>query len=105
MITADGVTKRYGTRVALAGVSFTVGEGEIVGLLGPNGAGKSTTLSIAGTLLAADAGAVTVAGHRLPEEAPAARRVLGLVPQRTAVYPALTAAENLRFFARMYGLD
>jgi len=105
LIAVDGITRHYGARTALAGVSFTVAAGEIVGLLGPNGAGKSTTLSIVGTLLAADAGAVTVAGHRLPGDAVRARRLLGLVPQRAAVYPTLTAAENLNFFARMYGLD
>ena len=105
MITVDGISKRYGARAALLGVSFTVGAGEIVGLLGPNGAGKSTMLSIVGTLRAADAGTVTVAGHRLPGEAVRARRLLGLVPQRVALYPTLTAAENLGFFARMYGLD
>ena len=101
---AEAVTKRYADRVALAGVSFTIAAGEIVALLGPNGAGKSTTLSIAATLLEADGGRVTIAGHRLPGAARAARRVLGLVPQRTAVYPSLTAAENLRFFGRMQGL-
>jgi ABC-2 type transport system ATP-binding protein len=105
LIEVDSVVKRYGERVALAEVSLTVAPGEITGLLGPNGAGKSTLLSIVATLLTADAGRVTVAGHPLPAAARAARRVLGLVPQRTAVYPTLTARENLRFFARMYGLD
>ena len=103
-IAVEGIVKRYGSRVALAGVTVDVGPGEIVGLLGPNGAGKSTLLSILATVLVADAGTATVAGHRLPVEACAARHVLGLVPQQTAVYPTLTAAENLRFFARMQGL-
>jgi linearmycin/streptolysin S transport system ATP-binding protein len=104
LVAVDDVHKRYGPRVALDGISFAVGAGEIVGLLGPNGAGKSTTLSILGTLLAYDRGTVTVAGHRLPAKAREVRRVLGLVPQRTAVYPTLTASENLRFFGRMQGL-
>ena len=103
-IAVEGVAKRYGSRVALAGVTFDVHAGEIVGLLGPNGAGKSTLLSILATLLVADAGTATVAGHRLPAASHAVRRVLGFVPQQTAVYPALTAVENLRFFARMQGL-
>jgi ABC-2 type transport system ATP-binding protein len=103
-VRVEGVIKRYGARPALAGVSFTVEAGEIVGLLGPNGAGKSTTLSIVATLLVADAGAVTVVGRRLPAEAAAVRRLLGLVPQREAVYPPLSARENLEFFARMQGL-
>jgi ABC-2 type transport system ATP-binding protein len=103
-IAVEGIVKRYGSRVALAGVTFDVGPGEIVGLLGPNGAGKSTMLSVLATVLVADAGTATVAGHRLPVEACAARHVLGLVPQQTAIYPTLTATENLRFFARMQGL-
>jgi linearmycin/streptolysin S transport system ATP-binding protein len=78
--------------------------GEIVGLLGPNGAGKSTTLGILATQLSADAGSVRIAGHPVPGEAAAARAVIGLVPQREALYPALSARENLRFFASMLGL-
>ena len=104
-IAVEGVEKRYGARRALAGVSFTISPGEIVGLLGPNGAGKSTMLSVLATTLRADAGKVRVAGHELPAEAAAARRAIGYVPQREAVYPSLTAEENLRFFGRMLGLS
>ena len=104
LIAVEDLAKRYGKRVALAGISFTVGPGEIVGLLGPNGAGKSTTLSIAATLLPADRGTVTIAGRRLPGAAREVRRHLGFVPQQVALYPALTATENLRFFGRMQGL-
>ncbi len=103
-IAVEGVFKRYGARPALTGVSFTVASGEIVGLLGPNGAGKSTTLAILATLLVADAGAVVVVDRRLPAEAAAVRRLLGFVPQREALYPPLSARENLGFFARMQGL-
>lgn len=104
-IEVDALEKRYGARQALGGVSFSVARGEIVALLGPNGAGKSTTLSILATILSADAGTVRVGGHRLPAEARAARRTIGYVPQREALYPPLTARENLRFFARMAELD
>jgi ABC-2 type transport system ATP-binding protein len=104
LIAVDGLVKRFGAQVALGGVSFTVAPGEIIGLLGPNGAGKSTALGVLATLLRFDAGTVTVAGHPLPRGAPAARRLLGLVPQQVAVYPTLTARENLQFFAHALGL-
>jgi len=97
--------KVYGSRRALEGVSFEVAPGEIVALLGPNGAGKSTTLSIIATLLGQTCGHVEVAGHALPAGARHARRALGLVPQRVAVYPTLTARENLAYFASLQGLD
>jgi linearmycin/streptolysin S transport system ATP-binding protein len=103
-ISLEGVVKRFGTRTALAGVSFEVGAGEVVALLGPNGAGKSTTLSILATLLRPDAGQVRVAGAELPRQARLARQRVGLVPQREALYPSLSARENLTFFARMQGL-
>ena len=99
------VVKVYGARRALDGVSFDVRPGEIVALLGPNGAGKSTALSIIATLLEQTSGLVEVAGHALPAGARLARRSLGLVPQRVAVYPALTARENLAYFAPLQGLD
>src|SRR4029077_2703787 len=99
------VVKTYRSRRALDGVSFEVAPGEIVALLGPNGAGKSTTLSIIATLLEQTSGHVEVAGHALPAGARLARRSLGLVPQRVAVYPALTARENLAYFAPLQGLD
>jgi ABC-2 type transport system ATP-binding protein len=86
-------------------VSFEVAPGEIVALLGPNGAGKSTMLSIIATLLEQTSGHVEVVGHALPKGARLARRSLGLVPQRVAVYPALTARENLAYFAPLQGLD
>jgi ABC-2 type transport system ATP-binding protein len=104
LIAVDALAKRYGATVALDGVSFAVAAGEIVGLLGPNGAGKSTTLGVLATLLRFDAGRVAVAGHALPSGAAEARRALGLVPQQVAVYPTLSARENLLFFARMAGL-
>src|SRR5439155_20003187 len=103
-ILVDGLHKRYGAQLALCGVSFEAAAGEIVGLLGPNGAGKSTTLGVLATLLPFDAGRVAVGGHVLPAGGAAARRVLGFVPQQIAVYPSLSARENLHFFGRALGL-
>src|SRR6187200_2004270 len=97
------VVDRAGRRI-LEGVSFEVASGEIVGLLGPNGAGKTTTLAVLATLVRATAGAVRIAGHDVRSQSMAVRRSLGRVPQDVAVYPTLTARENLRFFARLIGL-
>jgi ABC-2 type transport system ATP-binding protein len=103
-IAVERLTKRYGARTALDGVTLSVAAGEVVGLLGPNGAGKSTTLGVLATLLPFDGGRVAVMGHGLPGGAAAARRVLGHVPQQLALYPTLSARENLRFFGRALGL-
>jgi ABC-2 type transport system ATP-binding protein len=95
---------RYGERAALDGISFSVAAGEVVGLLGPNGAGKTTTLSVLATLRAPSDGTATVGGHDVGRHPAQARRAVGLVPQNVALYPTLTARENLRFFARLIGL-
>jgi ABC-2 type transport system ATP-binding protein len=105
MIRAEDIRKRYGHRVALDGVSFVVNAGEVVGLLGPNGAGKTTALSILSGVIAPDSGRVSIAAHDLATEPRLARRSLGLVPQSLALYPTLTALENLMFFGRMEGLS
>src|ERR1700739_1714753 len=104
MIRAQDLRKRYGSRVALDGVSFQVNAGQIVGLLGPNGAGKTTTLSILSGVISADSGQVSIAAHDIAAEPGPARKCLGLVPQSLALYPTLTALENLMFFGRMEGM-
>ena len=103
-IAVNRLTKRYRERVALSELSFTVAPGEIVGLLGPNGAGKSTTLGILATLLSFDEGTVSIGGHICPARRPPRAALLGHVPQQVALYPALTATENLHFFARAQGV-
>ncbi len=96
--------RTFGERVAVDGVGFEIARGEIYGLLGPNGAGKTTTISMLCGLLSPDSGEVVVAGERIVASSPDARRALGLVPQDIALYPDLTARENLRFFGRLQGL-
>jgi ABC-2 type transport system ATP-binding protein len=96
--------KRFGERQAVAGLGFEVAPGECYGLLGPNGAGKTTTISMIAGLLEPDAGEVVVAGRPMGPRATAARAALGLVPQEIALYPDLSATENLRFFGRLQGL-
>ena len=104
MIRAEDLRKRYGDRTALDGVSFSVNAGEIVGLLGPNGAGKTTTLSILSGVIDPDSGRASIATHSLVTEPRVARRSLGLVPQSLALYPTLTALENLMFWGRIQGM-
>ncbi len=96
--------KRYGSAVALDGVSFQVAEGELFGLLGPNGAGKSTLISILSCLAPATSGRARLLGEELSPDNLAVRRQIGIVPQDLAIYPDLTARENLTFFGKLYGL-
>lgn len=103
-IVVDAVERRFGTRAALAGVSFTVAPGEIFGLLGPNGSGKTTLFRIISTLLDATGGRVAVAGHDVATEAHAVRRQLGVVFQSPALDSRLTVRENLRHHGHLYGL-
>lgn len=99
------VRKQYGETVALDGVSLTVATGELFGLLGPNGAGKTTLLSILCGLTDADSGQVRLFGQPLTRARRDLRRLVGIAPQDLAVYPDLTARENLTFFGQLYGLS
>ncbi len=105
LLRAEGLVKRFGDLTAVDGVDLTVDEGETFGLLGPNGAGKTTTISMIAGLLEPDAGTVTVAGEPITTRTVRGKEAIGLVPQELAVYPDLTGEENLRFFARLYGMD
>ena len=94
----------YGTREALAGVTFAISRGEIFGLLGPNGSGKTTLFKILSTLMRATGGTVRVFGHDLAREPHAVRRHLGVVFQRVSLDPKLTVIENLQHHGHLYGL-
>lgn len=98
------VWKRYGATVALGGVSLAVEEGELFGLLGPNGAGKTTLMAILAGLSDADQGHVNLKGHRFGTDRRDLRHLIGIATQDLALYPELTARENLTFFGRLYGL-
>jgi len=105
MITVKKLVKRFGLKTVLRGVDFEVQPGEFVALLGPNGAGKTTFLRILASLSRPSMGAVTVAGFQLPKHASQVRARLGVVSHLPLLYGDLTAEENLRFYARMYGIS
>ena len=100
-LSCRGLMKSYGDRRVVDDVSITIARGETYGLLGPNGAGKTTTISMVCGLLTRDAGEVEIAGRRLDREHPEVKALIGLVPQDIALYPDLTARENLVFFGRL----
>ncbi len=106
MIEAQALTKRYnGTPdPAVDEVSFVVREGEIFSLLGPNGAGKSTTLSMLSCLLKPTSGDAQIDGASILQAPQKVKAVIGVVPQEIALYPKLTAYENLIFWGRLYGM-
>ena len=105
VLECSGLHKSYGERKAVDGVGFHIDLGETYGLLGPNGAGKTTTISMICGLLTRDAGEVTVAGEPIDVGLIDAKQWIGYVPQDLAIYPDLTAEENLMFFGRLYGLS
>jgi ABC-2 type transport system ATP-binding protein len=104
MLECRGLRRRFGDIVAVDGVGFAIDPGETYGLLGPNGAGKTTTISMIAGLLEKDDGEVTVAGEPMTTHAIRAKSAIGYVPQDLAIYPDLSARENLMFFARLYGM-
>jgi len=103
-LTFHSVTRNFGRRRALNRVSLTCRAGEIVALLGPNGAGKSTLLSIAATLLSPSAGTVRYGTHTAGDGGASLRGRIGFLAPDLFVYPELSAAEKLTFFARLHGL-
>ena len=104
-ITVTDLVRRFGAFTAVDHVSFAVRRGEIFGLLGPNGAGKSTIFRMLCGLLRPSGGQARVAGADLLRAPAEARARIGYMAQRFSLYAELSVLENLRFFARVYGLD
>ena len=100
----DGLTKRFGRTLAVDGLDLEVREGEVFGFLGPNGAGKTTTLRLLCALVAPTAGTAEVAGLRLGRDDDRIRAQVGILTEHPGLYERLSARENLRFFADLYGL-
>jgi len=104
MLAVDGLTKRYGARAALDGMSFSLPAGQFVALLGPNGAGKSTLFQVLTGLFAADQGDAVIAGHAIRNAPAQALGHLGVVFQQMSLDLDLSVAANLRFHADLHGL-
>jgi ABC-2 type transport system ATP-binding protein len=107
LLQAQELVKRYtkGGAAAVSGISFQVERGEVFGLLGPNGAGKTTTISMLTALLVPTSGTATLAGFDVVRQPREVKKRIGLVPQELALYPTLSARDNLRFFGRLNGLS
>ncbi len=105
MIETEGLTKRYGARTAVDGLTFKVPAGEIVGFLGPNGAGKSTTLKVLAGFLPPTAGTARVGGRDVVEESLEARKTLGYMPETVPLYPEMRVTEYLHFRAEIKGVE
>jgi ABC-2 type transport system ATP-binding protein len=104
ILEARNLVKKYGDLTAVKDVNLAIQEGEILGLLGPNGAGKTTIISMITGLLEPTSGQITVDGLDLHTDTNAVKAKLGLVPQELALYPTLSARDNLDFFGSIYGL-
>lgn len=104
ILTVDKLTKSFGENHAVQGLSFSIPQGEIFGLLGPNGAGKSTTISMLSGLLAPTGGHICIKGMDISRSLSTAKAHIGLVPQDIALYPTLSAWDNLLFWGQIYGL-
>ncbi|MDR0965865.1 MAG: ATP-binding cassette domain-containing protein [Myxococcales bacterium] len=104
MIEVENLQKRFGDVVAVAGVTFSARDGEIVGLLGPNGAGKTTTMRMLGTLVSPDGGHARIDGIDTARDPQRARQHLGVLPDLRGLYPRLTTREQIRYFGVLNGL-
>jgi ABC-2 type transport system ATP-binding protein len=106
IIEIQNLTKIFknATEPAVNNISFSINRNEIFGLLGPNGAGKTTTISILCGLFPPTSGKVLIDGKNIDHQLAGIKQIIGIVPQDIALYPTLTAKENLDFYGHMYGL-
>ncbi|WP_053364529.1 ABC transporter ATP-binding protein [Bacillus sp. FJAT-27251] len=104
MLVVKGLTKKFKDLEAVKKVAFSVEKGEAFGLLGPNGAGKTTTIQMITGLFPPTSGQIFIDGFDMVKNPKKAQSMIGIVPQEIALYPAMSAAENLKFWGRMYGV-
>ena len=105
IVEARNLTMKYGDFTAVNDINLAIQKGEIFGLLGPNGAGKTTTISMVTGLLKPTSGTIRVNGLNMANDTRTVKGMLGLVPQELALYPTLSARDNLNFFGKIYGLS
>ena len=105
ILESDNLQKSFGDNKAVQGITFGILKGELFSLLGPNGAGKTTTISMLSCLLEPSGGDAKIAGRSIRREAQEVKKMIGVVPQDIALYPTLTARENLSFWGQMYGMS
>ncbi len=104
-IETRGLTRRFGSLLAVDHLSFSIGEGEVFGLLGPNGAGKTTTIRMLACLLSPSEGSATVNRYDVGKDPLRVRQTVGILTENPSLYERLTALENMEFFAEAYGLS
>ena len=105
MLTVTDVKKSFQSKEVIRGVSFEVRKGESFGLLGPNGAGKSTLISMICGLIPSGGGEIRVGGKLVGKNLRDIKQLIGMVPQDIALYPTMSALDNLMFWGKMYGLS
>ncbi len=105
MLEVENVSKRYGSFLAVDGVSFRVKKGEIVGIVGPNGAGKTSIIKMVVGLMEPTEGEITISGYSIKQEGERAKRLIGYLPEESPVYEDMSALEYLEFFGEIYGLS
>lgn len=105
LITIENLTKSFGKKVAVEGLTLSVREGEVLGLLGPNGAGKTTTVRMLACLIAPTSGRATIGGWVVGRDNDQIRANVGILTESPGLYDKLSAQQNLDFFARLYGLE
>jgi len=104
LLRIDGISKKYGNKTVVAGESFNLKQGDILGFIGPNGAGKTTSINMISTLLSPDSGKILFHGQDISRGQIAFKKALGVVPQDLAIYEDLSAYDNVKFFCSLYYL-
>ena len=102
-IVVSGLTKVFGPKTAVDGLSFSIARGRFFGFLGPNGAGKSTTIKMLTGLLRPTAGDASIEGHAISGDLLEIKKIIGVLPEELPLYERLSGHDNLRYFAELYG--